>query len=89
MRLSVGKDASDATARRLQKEAELNAMNNGLEIVPENGTGTNRSQRRSLSSSRKQSSLKSQDAGGVPTALGYFRNLAASSISTTSNAETC
>ena len=29
MRLSVGKDASTATARRLQKEAELNAMNNG------------------------------------------------------------
>ena len=29
MRLSVGKDAPTVTARRLHKEAELNAMNNG------------------------------------------------------------
>src|SRR6185437_15556179 len=28
-RLSVGKDAADANARRLRKEAELNAINNG------------------------------------------------------------
>jgi integrase/recombinase XerD len=38
-RVSVGNDASTATARRLQKEAELNATNNGLEITPENGDG--------------------------------------------------
>jgi integrase/recombinase XerD len=30
IRLSVGKDAATATARRLQKEAELNAVNNGV-----------------------------------------------------------
>jgi integrase len=35
MRLSVGKDAATATARRQQKEAELNAKNNGIGIVPE------------------------------------------------------
>jgi integrase len=35
-RLSVGNDASTATARRLQKEAELNATNNGLDVTPEN-----------------------------------------------------
>ena len=34
IRLSVGKDASTATARRLQKEAELNAVNNGVAVMP-------------------------------------------------------
>ncbi len=35
-RLSVGKDPADATARRLRKEAELNAKNNGVAVmVPE------------------------------------------------------
>jgi integrase/recombinase XerD len=35
MRVSVGKDAATATARRQQKQAELNARNNGIEVVPE------------------------------------------------------
>jgi integrase len=35
MRVSVGKDSATATARRQQKEAELNARNNGIEVVPE------------------------------------------------------
>lgn len=39
VRLSVGKDAADATAKRMRKEAELNAVNNGAVIVPENGDG--------------------------------------------------
>ena len=39
VRLSVGKDAADAGARRLRKEAELNAVNHGATIVPENGNG--------------------------------------------------
>src|ERR1017187_6965142 len=42
VRLSVGKDAADASARRQRKEAELNAVNNGAALVPETG------QRRSL-----------------------------------------
>jgi integrase/recombinase XerD len=33
VRLSVGKDAADASARRLRKEAELNALNNGLALI--------------------------------------------------------
>jgi hypothetical protein len=37
VRLSVGKDAADANARRLRKEAELNAVNNGVAVVAENG----------------------------------------------------
>src|ERR1035441_4554428 len=39
VRLSVGKDAADASARRLRKEAELNAVNNGAAIVTENDNG--------------------------------------------------
>jgi integrase/recombinase XerD len=39
IRLSVGKDPQDAAARRLRKEAELNALNNGVSVVPENGNG--------------------------------------------------
>jgi len=37
-RLSVGKNAADASARRIQKEAELNAINHGVAVsAPENG----------------------------------------------------
>ena len=43
IRLSVGKDAQDAAARRLRKEAELNAINNGVAVVPENGKDGHRS----------------------------------------------
>jgi hypothetical protein len=37
VRLSVGKDPADASTRRQRKEAELNAVNNGVAVVPENG----------------------------------------------------
>jgi integrase/recombinase XerD len=43
VRLSVGKDAADAGARRLRKEAELNAVNNGVEVVPETSKNGHRS----------------------------------------------
>ena len=42
IRLSVGKDAADANARRLRKEAELNAQNNGVTVLAQdsqNGHG--------------------------------------------------
>src|SRR6266513_1342961 len=39
VRLSVGKDAADASARRLQKEAELNAVNHGVAVTPQHGNG--------------------------------------------------
>jgi integrase len=35
VRLSVGKDPADASARRQRKEAELNAVNNGVSVVPD------------------------------------------------------
>ena len=37
MRRSVGSDAQDAIAKRQRKQAELNAVNNGVPIVPSNG----------------------------------------------------
>jgi hypothetical protein len=37
VRLSVGKNAQDAAARRQRKEAELNALNQGVTVVPDNG----------------------------------------------------
>lgn len=39
IRLSVGKDAADAHAQRLRKEAELNALNQGVALAPSNGRG--------------------------------------------------
>jgi len=39
VRLSVGKDPADASARRLRKEAELNAVNNGVSVVPDGQNG--------------------------------------------------
>jgi integrase/recombinase XerD len=38
-RVSVGKDAADATARRLRKEAELNAKNSGVAVATESRDG--------------------------------------------------
>src|SRR5271165_7132570 len=37
VRISVGKDSADASARRLRKEAELNAVNNGVDLAPAAG----------------------------------------------------
>jgi len=39
VRLSVGKDAQDAAARRQRKEAELRALNNGVSILEEPDDG--------------------------------------------------
>jgi integrase/recombinase XerD len=37
VRISVGKNSADAHARRLRKEAELNARNNGVAVIAEDG----------------------------------------------------
>lgn len=41
----VGKNAADAAARRQRKEAELNAVSNGVAVVPDsrNGNAAHRS----------------------------------------------
>jgi len=40
IRLSIGKDAATARARRQQKEGELNAKNNSIALVPKSGNNT-------------------------------------------------
>jgi hypothetical protein len=39
IRLSVGKDPQDAAARQQRKQAELNAINNGVGVLSENRNG--------------------------------------------------
>jgi integrase len=73
VRMSVGKDAQDAAARRLRKEAELNAVNNGVGVVPENGNGG-----RSLAATvaeyleEVKLSKKPKTLAAYSTALSYF-----------------
>ncbi len=73
VRLSVGKDAQDAAARRLKKEAELNAINNGVSVLPENGNG-----QRSLAATvadyldEVKLTKKPKTLAAYSTALGYF-----------------
>jgi hypothetical protein len=73
VRLSVGKDASDASARRQRKEAELNAVNNGAAIVPENGNG-HRSVAASVADYLEETKLtkKPKTLAAYSTALAYF-----------------
>jgi integrase/recombinase XerD len=41
-RVSVGRDAADANARRLRKKAELNALSNGVAVAEDHGTAMRR-----------------------------------------------
>jgi integrase/recombinase XerD len=73
VRLSVGNDAADASTRRLRKEAELNAVNAGVTVVPENGNG-----QRSISAAVAEYleeiriSKKPKTHAAYSTALAYF-----------------
>jgi len=73
VRLSVGKDAADASARRLRKEAELNAVNNGAAIVPDNVDGK-RSIAASVAEYLEEVTLtkKPKTLAAYTTALAYF-----------------
>jgi integrase/recombinase XerD len=74
IRLSVGKNAQDAAARRLKKEAELNARNHGVAVVPEHNNG-----RRSLSAAITEYladvklTKKERTHAAYSTALQYFQ----------------
>jgi integrase/recombinase XerD len=74
VRLSVGKDAADANARRLRKEAELNAVNNGVAIVPENGDDGHRSLAAAIEEFLDETKLtkKPKTLAAYTTALNYF-----------------
>jgi integrase len=74
VRLSVGKDAADASARRLRKEAELNAMNNGVAVVPENGDNGHHSLATAVAEFLDETKLtkKPKTLAAYTTALKYF-----------------
>ena len=71
VRLSAGKDGGEAAAQQRRKEAELNAKNHGVTVVPENG-------RRSLSVAitnyleEVKLSKKPKTHAAYSTALEYF-----------------
>jgi integrase/recombinase XerD len=73
VRLSVGKDPADASARRQRKEAELNAINNGAMIVPEKGNGA-KSVSASVADYLEETKLtkKPKTLAAYSTALSYF-----------------
>jgi integrase/recombinase XerD len=73
-RLSVGKNAQDANNRRQAKEAELNAINHGIAVTPQNGNG-----RRSLTAAITdyladvKLTHKPRSYAAYRTALEYFQ----------------
>jgi len=73
IRLSVGKDAQDAATRRLRKEAELNAVNNGVAVVPENDN-VHRSLATAVAEFLDETKLtkKPKTLAAYTTALNYF-----------------
>ena len=74
VRLSVGKDAADASARRLRKEAELNAVNSGVAVVLENGQNGQRSLAAAISEYLEGTSLtrKPKTLAAYTTSWTYF-----------------
>jgi integrase/recombinase XerD len=74
VRLSVAKDPADASARRLRKEAELNAVNHGAVIVPENGDGGQRSLAKAIAEYLEETKLtkKPKTLAAYTKALSYF-----------------
>jgi integrase len=73
VRLSVGKDAQDAASRRQRKEAELNALNNGVSVLPDNGDG-HRSVAAAVAQFLEETELtkKPKTLAAYTTALNYF-----------------
>src|ERR1700686_259317 len=72
VRLSVGKDAVDAEGRRKRKAAELNAVNEGAALVPENAG--HRSVAASVAEYLEETKLtkKPKTLAAYSTALAYF-----------------
>jgi integrase len=70
----VGKDAADASARRLRKESELNAVNNGVTVVPETGDSSHRSLTGAVTAFLDETKLtkKPKTLAAYTTALNYF-----------------
>jgi integrase len=75
VRLSVGRDAADASTRRLRKEAELNAVNHGLAVSPEDGQNGHRSIAAAVADFLDETKLtkKPKTLAAYSTALRYFQ----------------
>ena len=75
VRLSVGKGPADASARRLRKEAELNARNNGVAVVPESGKNRPRSLTAAIAEFIEETKLtkKPKTVAAYSTSLRYFQ----------------
>jgi integrase/recombinase XerD len=73
VRLSVGKDPADASARRQRKEAELNAVNNGVTVVSDGQNG-HRSLAAAVAEFLDETKLtkKPKTHSAYSTALNYF-----------------
>lgn len=72
-RQSVGKDAHDAQTRRARKQAELNAVNNGVSVVPEDGNGQ-RTLAKAIAEFLEETKLtkKPKTLAAYTVALSYF-----------------
>jgi integrase/recombinase XerD len=90
IRLSVGKDPQDAAARRQRREAELNALNNGVSVLPENGNG-HPSVAAAVAKFLEETELtkKPKTLTAYTTALKYFTESCPNFTYTISNAQTC
>src|SRR2546430_16921119 len=75
IRLSVGKDAADASARRLQKEAELNAVNHGVAVTQNGNANEHRSVAVAVTEFLDETGLtkKPKTYAAYSTALKYFQ----------------
>ena len=75
VRLSVGKDAQDASARQLRKQAELNAVNNGVTVLPETGNDGHKSLAAAVTEYLEEIRLgkKPKTYAAYSTALAYFQ----------------
>lgn len=85
-----GKDPADASALQLRKEAELNAVNNGLAIVPENGNNKRRSLAAAVAEFLDETKLtkKPKTLAAYTTALNTSPSPAISKMLMKSNAKT-
>lgn len=74
VRVSVGKDPADASARRQRKAAELNAVNHGIAVVPENGQNGRRSVAAAVAEFLDETKLtkKPKTLAAYRVALSYF-----------------
>ncbi len=73
-RVSVGKNAADADVQRRRKEAELNAANNSVIVVPENGDNGHRPLTAAVAEFLEETKLskKPRSYSAYATALNYF-----------------